>query len=70
MPFLPKVLAAGQAAGALGGFLSGSGSTVACLTLTDPDEVARAMLETCGLPGARTVITRADNLGARMVHTG
>ncbi len=68
VPFLPKVLAAGQAAGALGGFLSGSGSTVACLTLANPEEVAQAMLETCGLPEARTVITRADNLGARVIH--
>ena len=41
VPFLPKVLAAGQAAGALGGFLSGSGSTVACLTLLSRDEHMR-----------------------------
>ena len=70
VPFLPKVLAAGQAAGALGGFLSGSGSTIACLTLSDPEEVAQAMLATSGLPGARTVITHADNLGARVVQEG
>ena len=69
VPFLPKVLAAGQAAGALGGFLSGSGSTVACLTLADPKAVAEAMLNTAGLPGARTIITRADNQGARIVQT-
>lgn len=69
VPFLSKVLAAGQSAGALGGFLSGSGSTVACLTLTDPVDVAQAMLDACGLPGARTVVTRADNLGARIVST-
>ena len=67
VPFLPKVLAAGQAAGALGGFLSGSGSTVACLTLADPEAVAAAMSATAGLPGARTVITRADNRGARII---
>ena len=69
VPFLPKVLAAGQAAGALGGFLSGSGSTIACLTLAEPEAVARAMFDTAGLPGARTVITRADNAGARVVGT-
>ena len=69
VPFLPKVLAAGQAAGALGGFQSGSGSTVACLTLADPEAVAEAMLATAGLPGARTVITRADNRGARIIDT-
>ena len=66
VPFLPKVLAAGRAAGALGGFLSGSGSTVACLTLEEPEAVAAAMLEASGLPGARTLITQADNRGARV----
>ena len=66
VPFLPKVLAAGRAAGALGGFLSGSGSTVACLTLEEPKAVAAAMLAESGLKGARTLITRADNRGARV----
>ena len=65
VPFLPKVLAAGQAAGALGGFLSGSGSTVACLTLTDAEAVAQAMLDAAGLPGARTVITHAPTTSGR-----
>ncbi len=67
VPFLPKVLLAGRAAGALGGFLSGSGSTVACLTLTGAEAVASAMIEAAGLAGARTVITQADNRGARVV---
>lgn len=67
VPFLPKVLAAGRAAGALGGFLSGSGSTVACLTLDEPQAVAAAMLEASGLEGARTLVTRADNRGARVI---
>ncbi len=67
VPFLPKVLAAGRAAGALGGFLSGSGSTVACLTLEEPEAVAAAMLEAAGLEGARTIVTRADNRGARVL---
>ena len=66
VPFLSKVLLAGRAAGALGGFLSGSGSTVACVTLTEPEAVAAAMAEAAGLPGARTVITQADNRGARI----
>ncbi len=69
VPFLPKVLLAGRAAGALGGFLSGSGSTVACLTLAEPEAVAAAMLEAAGLPGARTVVTQADNRGTRLLKT-
>ena len=68
VPFLPKVLLAGRGAGALGGFLSGSGSTVACLTLTAPEQVAAAMLAASGLPGARTVVTAADNRGAEVVE--
>ena len=67
VPFLPAVVAAGCAAGALGGFLSGSGSTVACLTLAAPEDVADAMAKAAGLAGARTVITRADNRGARVL---
>lgn len=63
VPFLPAVVAAGEAAGALGGFLSGSGSTVCCLTLENPGAVAAAMLAACGLPGARVLVTTADETG-------
>jgi homoserine kinase len=66
VPFLDAVIAAGEKAGALGGFLSGSGSTIACLTLRHPKKVAAAMLAASGLPDARTIITRADNRGARI----
>ena len=65
IPFLPEVLAAGRRAGALGGFLSGSGSTICCPTLECPDAVADAMRGACGQPDARTVVTTADNRGAR-----
>lgn len=43
IPRLSKVIAAGERAGALGGFLSGSGSAILCLTLDSPEKVARAM---------------------------
>jgi homoserine kinase len=65
VPFLDRVIAAAEKAGALGAFLSGSGSTIACLTLRAPKKVAAAMLAACGLPNARTIITIADNRGAR-----
>ena len=65
IPFLPEVLAAGRKAGALGGFLSGSGSTICCPTLESPDAVADAMRGACGHPDARTVVTVADNRGTR-----
>jgi homoserine kinase len=67
LPCLPEVIAAGVAAGALGGFLSGSGSTILCLTLDAPERVAAAMLAAAPLPGARTVVTAIDNRGARRI---
>ena len=67
VPFLPAVLAAGRAAGALGGFLSGSGSTIACLTLQNPEHVGEAMLRASSLPGARVIVAAADNRGATRV---
>jgi homoserine kinase len=66
IPFLPEVIAAGERAGALGGFLSGSGSTICCVTLDEPDAVAAAMR--AAAPGeARTVVTHADNQGMLLV---
>ena len=67
VPFLDRVIAAAESAGALGGFLSGSGSTIACLTVRSPEKVAAAMLEASGLSDAETRITTADNDGVRIV---
>jgi homoserine kinase len=67
VPFLPKVIAEAQQAGALGGFLSGSGSTICCVTLEKGEEVAMAMQRACGDKDAYTIRTRADNAGARGV---
>jgi homoserine kinase len=68
VPFLPKVIAAGEKAGALGGFLSGSGSTICCVTLENGDEVAMAMQRACGDLDAYTIRTRAENAGAMAVE--
>ncbi|HEY1581817.1 MAG TPA: hypothetical protein VGF73_01820, partial [Chthoniobacterales bacterium] len=67
VPFLNRVIVAAEKAGALGGYLSGSGSTVAAVTLRSPEAVAAAMLEASGLPDAATRIVAADNHGTRMV---
>jgi homoserine kinase len=64
IPFLPRVIAAAEKAGALGAFLSGSGSTIAAITLQDRDKVAAAMLRAAGSIPAHTITTRADNRGA------
>ena len=67
IPFLPRVVAAAEKAGALGGFLSGSGSTIAAVTLRSPKKVAAAMLRVAGSASAHTLIRRADNRGARVL---
>ncbi len=63
VPFLDDAIQAGVAAGALGGFLSGSGSTVACVTLREPEKVGAAMLTAIAREGTRLVIVSADNEG-------
>lgn len=68
IPFLDDVLAAAESAGALGAFLSGSGSTICGVALRSPEKIARAMLGAADSPGARTVITTADNRGARILQ--
>jgi homoserine kinase len=68
IPFLDKVIAAAENAGALGAFLSGSGSTICAITLRSPEKISRVM-KAAAAPGARTLITAADNRGARLVQT-
>ena len=67
VPFLDRVIEAGTEAGALGGFLSGSGSTIACVTTERPEEVAAAMLKAAPEVQAEILIVGADNLGARIL---
>ena len=67
VPFLSHVIAAGEKAGALGGFLSGSGSTICCVTLEKGEEVGIAMQRACGDKDAYTILTRAENRGAGAV---
>jgi homoserine kinase len=69
IPFLPSVIVAAEGAGALGAFLSGSGSTIAAVTLHSPKRVAAAMLRAAGSASARTLVTLADNEGARLVRS-
>jgi homoserine kinase len=69
IPFLPRVITAAEKAGALGAFLSGSGSTIAAVTLTNPRQVAEAMHRKIEKREARTVIVSADNRGARLVQS-
>jgi homoserine kinase len=66
IPFLPRTVAAAEKAGALGAFLSGSGSTIAAVTLQSPKKIAAAMTHAAKTRG-RTIITHADNFGAKIL---
>jgi homoserine kinase len=66
IPGFDKVIAAGEKAGALGGWLSGSGSTIACITLGDAEKVAKAMKKAFTASAAATKITTADNRGVAL----
>jgi len=67
IPFLDNVIAAAESAGALGAFLSGSGSTICAITLRSPEKVSRAMLTAAKSEGARIMVTSADNRGVRLL---
>jgi homoserine kinase len=64
--FLPRVIAAAERAGALGAFLSGSGSAIAAVTLQAPEKIATAMARAAPAP-ACTIIAHADNRGAQVL---
>ncbi len=68
VPFLPRVIAAAEKAGALGAFLSGSGSAICAVTLRNGAQIAAAMKRATGAGAGRTIITRADNRGARILN--
>ena len=61
VPQLDRVIAAGVSAGAIGGFLSGSGSSIICLTLTNAEEVANAMQRE--LPESEAKVLIPENTG-------
>jgi homoserine kinase len=61
IPMLPSVIAAGEASGAVGGFLSGSGSGIICLALENQERIAKAMQRV--LPDSEVMILNVDNSG-------
>jgi homoserine kinase len=66
VPFLDRVITAAERSGALGAFLSGSGSAICALAVDDSEKIAAAMLRASRLFHTQTVITRADNRGVRI----
>jgi homoserine kinase len=65
IPFLPRVIAAAEKAGALGAFLSGSGSTICAVTLCNSHKVASAMLR-AATTSSRALTKTADNRGVQI----
>jgi homoserine kinase len=69
IPGFAAILAAAREAGALGSFLSGSGSTLMAVTLDQVEEISAAMLDTAkrfDLP-ARVLVLKTDNEGVQVV---
>jgi homoserine kinase len=64
IPGMDAILAAGVKAGAIGGWLSGSGSTLMCLALDNSETVATAMQRK--MPKAAVHILKPDNAGLRV----
>lgn len=61
LPQLSSVVKSAEDAGAIGGWLSGSGSTIICITCRDPEPIGRAMLS--HLPTAQVKVLTADDSG-------
>jgi len=68
VPGFASILGAAREAGALGSFLSGAGSTLMALTLSDEDAISDAMLDTARKHNlsARVLVLKADNAGAKV----
>ena len=69
IPCLSDCIAAAEQAGALGAFLSGSGSAICAVALRNPGKIASAMHAALGSNQAQTIVTRADNSGARVMKS-
>ncbi|HUE41795.1 MAG TPA: homoserine kinase [Chthoniobacterales bacterium] len=68
IPLLPRVIAAAEKAGALGAFLSGSGSTICAVTSRNPKKIGAAM-KRAAPDKSKIVITTADNQGLQARHS-
>ena len=69
IPFLDDVIASAENAGALGAFLSGSGSSICAVTLHNPEKIGRAMQASASVQTKRVIMTKADNRGVRLLKS-
>jgi homoserine kinase len=66
IPQLSAVIRAGEQAGAIGGWLSGSGSAIMCMAVENGEAVARAMQSK--LADSTLLILKADSRGIEIVE--
>jgi homoserine kinase len=69
VPFLEDTIHSAEKAGALGAFLSGSGSAICAITLRNPRKIAGAMMRASGQKDAVILVTRADNQGVQTLKS-
>jgi len=69
VPFLEDTIRSAETAGALGAFLSGSGSAICAITLRNPRKIAGAMMRASRQKDAGIIITRADNEGVQILKS-
>ena len=69
IPGFADILGAAREAGALGSFLSGSGSCLMAVTLGEEEAISQAMLTTAQKHGlsARALVLKADNEGVKIL---
>jgi homoserine kinase len=69
VPFLEDTIRSAEKAGALGAFLSGSGSAICAITLRNPRKIGGAMMRASGQKDAGILVTRADNQGVQILKS-
>ncbi|HJX97670.1 MAG TPA: homoserine kinase [Chthoniobacterales bacterium] len=69
VPFLEDTIRSAEKAGALGAFLSGSGSAICAITLHNPRKIGGAMMRASGQKDAGILVTRADNQGVQILKS-
>jgi homoserine kinase len=69
VPFLEETIHSAERKGALGAFLSGSGSAICAITLCNPRKIAGAMIRASRQKDAGIIITQADNQGVQILKS-
>jgi homoserine kinase len=67
VPFLEDTIRSAEREGALGAFLSGSGSAICAITLRNPRKIAGAMMRASRQKDAGIIVTWADNQGVQIL---